>query len=256
MSALTDIFFGNIYITMGWAAVLVVVLVVRVFQYFTRHEYVVAQVSEVDHMGEFLTIDAEATSSTCIRTKNNRRFYRTSGGYLIKASRYKNYTMYFGKLGTGYAFEPDQEKEDRDLFDVLGSVLGPEFMNQLEADELKLIQESPFIFNEDSKVGTLYDALAHIWDEDLLKKLPPEHLKPLIDSQLYVTVELERGHTPEGYKPVSDEDITTDANKRMADLISMGVEGIRNEDWVKLIFAVAAGVGVTFMAQAIGLFTF
>ena len=154
MSALTDIFFGNIYITLGWAAVLVVVLVVRAFQYVTRHEYVVAQVSEVDHMGEFLEIDAQATSSTCIRTTNNRRFYRTAGGYLIKASRYKNYTLYLGKLGTGYAFEPDQTKENRDLFDVMGSVLGPVFMNQLEASELKLIQESKFQFNEDTKVGT------------------------------------------------------------------------------------------------------
>lgn len=251
-----DIFFGNIYLTVGWAAFVVLVILVRTFQWVYRHEYVVAQLSEVDHMGQFLAIDTQGTSSTCIRTKSNTKYHRTSGGYMIKASRWKTYTMYFGKLGTGYAFEPDQSKESRALFDVMGSTLGPEFMNQLEAKELKAIQESPFILTQDKKIGTLYEALATIWSDELMEKLPYEHRKPIEDSKMYVTVELERGHTPEGYKPVSDQDITTDANKRMADLISMGVEGLRKEDWVKLIFAVLAGVGATFAAQALGLFTF
>lgn len=254
--AITDIFFGNVYLTIGWAAFAALIILVRVFQWFTRHEFVVAQVSEVDHMGQFLEIDKEATTSTAIRTKTNNKYYRTSGGYLIKANRWKNYTIYFGKLGTGYAWEPNQAAESRTLFEVLGSVLGPDFLEQLEAHELSAIQKCPYLFNQDTNVGLLYDALAHIWDEKLLAKLPPEHLKPLMESKMYVTVELERGHTPEGYQPVTDQDITTDANKRMADLISMGVQGLKKEDWVKLIFAVCAGVGVTFLAQAIGLFTF
>lgn len=254
--AITDIFFGNVYLTIGWAAFVVLIAGVRVFQWFTRHEYVVAQVSEVDHMGQFLPIDSEATTSTAIRTTTNNKYYRTSGGYLIKANRWKNYTMYFGKLGTGYAWEPNQAAASRTLFEVLRAVLGPKFMEQLEADELTKIQKCPYLFNEDTNVGLLYDALAHIWDEKLLAKLPPEHLKPLMESKLYVTVELEKGHTPEGYVPVTDQDITTDANKRMADLISMGVQGLKKEDWVKLIFAVFAGVGATFVAHSLGLFTF
>jgi hypothetical protein len=246
-------FLTNPLIIAGIIAIAVSGVTVALFRYITRHERVMWQVSEVGNNGIFRELDSKATTSVFIRTKDRYRAVRRADGIPTKAGRYKQYTIFPTKLAVGYVWKLDTTKESYTFFEVINKVLGEEFINQLEVPELEKIHAFKGQFNNDTKIGSFFDALQMILEPETIKAIDPEYQKKLMDSKLYVTVDLEKGQTPEGYQPISDKEITYDANRTMANLLSQGVEGLQKRDWIFIGAVFLAGMGTMLLLEAIGL---
>lgn len=243
--------FGNPIIILGVIAIILGIgLVYFAFWYF-RHEYQLMYLSEVDFSGTILKI--LNVGSTIIDTIDNKRFIRVSPSFNIKRG-IKVITMFLGKVGTGYCYRIESDKKDLSFFDTMREVMGKEFVDNLTEEEISKILETPWYMTQRESIGTLWDALNQVLGEELMDTLPEEHRIKLIDSKIYVTVKLEEGLTPEGFKPITEEDIKSEANKNMASLIGQGIKQTLKEDWLKIALAVGCGIGLCFIAQSIGLF--
>jgi len=123
-------------------------------------------------------------------TKNNIRFFKHGRSYAFTGMMNRLKSVFFAKEGTAYTakllgFSGTQEKPTR---------IELEFPTVWEAVRLKL-----------------GDNWIRAWPEDKKKLLQ--------DEKFLVTVDLEPGLTPEGYKPATEQDIADKGKRDMAKLL-------------------------------------
>jgi len=150
-------------------------------------------------------------------SKDNRRFIRNSVAYTLREGG-KTLTCWLAKRGTAYTFQPDYTEEGR------GKV-----------------------------IGSMWDRLLSILGTTIETEFSDEWRESLKESKVYVTVELEKGVTPDGMEVMSETGVNTEANQGMSDLIGVGLrQRILKEDWVKNFGLMAIGATALWLAQTMG----
>lgn len=172
--------------------------------------------SEAERLCEPLIV-TELTPKS-IRTKGNKRFFRNAIAFNVKRGR-RIVTTWLAKRGTAYTFKP------------AGTPKG-----------------------KAKKLGSIYEALESIWSKELLEKLAKEYRDPLMISDIFVTVELEAGFTPTGFTAATEEDVFTEANQNMAELVGSRIkEALRREDWIRNAGLAGIGAAGVLIAQNLGI---
>lgn len=141
-----------------------------------------------------------------LKGKENTRFVRNKGTWNWDLNG-KTITCCLSKLATAYCFDPE------------GTPKG-----------------------KAKRIGSLWDALKGIWGDEECDKLNEELKEPLMQSKIFVTVDIEGGFTPKGLPKMDERDVFDDANQNMAQLIGSTIKHILDkEDWVKNAGLIAMG---------------
>ena len=211
-------FMNEPIVTLGIVAILFAVFVLIVsFRTFTPSQEVL-YFSEAERLCEPLTVKELTPKS--IRTKGNKRFFRNAIAFNVKRGR-RIVTTWLAKRGTAYTFK------------LAGTPKG-----------------------KATKIGTIYEALESIWSKELLDKLAKEYRDPLMISEIFVTVELDTGFTPTGYVAATEEDVFTEANQNMAELVGSRIkEVLQREDWIRNAGLAGIGAAGVLIAQSLGILT-
>ena len=143
---------------------------------------------ERDGRGSDLAVKLE--DEIRLDTTNNIRFFKHGRSYAFTGVMNRLKSVFFAKEGTAYTskLEGFSGTEDEP------TMLELEFPTVWEAVRLKL-------------------------GDDFLKPFPEEQKKLLQDEKFLITVGLEPGLTPEGYKPATEQDIADKGKRDMAKLL-------------------------------------
>ena len=164
-----------------------------------------------------LQLKVLSESPRLVTTEKNMRFLRNSVAYTFRIGK-RMVTRYLGKRGTAYTFK-------------------------LKEGKVK-------------KVGSIYDGVVAIWGQDKVDKLKSDELKQLKDSELWITVDLEKGLTPTDYTPFSEQDIKSEANVGMANLVGKAIrEELESSDYIRVLALLGAGGCAIFLLAALGIIT-
>ncbi len=181
---------------------------------------------ERDRRGERLSIEEEtAPSLSCKKRKGaSLKFFKYGGSYVFSEGG-KMVTRFFGKEGTAYTYK----------------FQGAEG-NGEEVTAVKIGS------------GSLEDALIHVWGEDFYKEVPDAQKKLVENSKVYVTVDLESGLTPEGYTPISEEDINEEQDREAAKIFSKGLGATSKQQLYQGMLWAALGGLLIFVLYNVGVF--
>jgi len=173
--------------------------------------------SETELIGSELSV--KKITPKRLLTKD-KRFFRIAGtrAYNFRIRR-KNVLTWLGKVSTAYLFKPATTPEGKA-----------------------------------EKIGSFYDGLVTILGESVVKLMKPEHLDKCIRSELFVTVNLGEGYTPEGLPVIDETGMYTEQDREMARMLGKGLkEGFRKEDWIRNGGLIGLGIALTFILQNLGI---
>jgi len=212
---------SNPVVLVAMFALVGVVVVLMVLQDQLRKCYEVWYFSESERLIEVK--ESLTLSPKQIKTKDNYRFMRNSVAYTLKRGA-KTVIVWLAKRGTAYTWMPTQPKNGEDGKPIY------------------------------QRVGTLWDGLNSALGEDELKDIPADTLKKLVESKIFVTVDLEEGTTPAGFSAMSEQDVNTEANNDMASLIGYRIRNALNEiDYLEKIALMGSGGLVILVLQGMGI---
>ena len=143
---------------------------------------------ERDGRGKDLAVKLE--DEVRLDTKNNIRFFKHGRSYAFTGVMNRLKSVFFAKEGTAYT----------------AKLLG---FSGTDEEPTKI----------DLKFPTVWEAVRLKLGDQFLKEFPEEKKKLLQDETFLVTVGLEPGLTPEGYKPATEQDISDKGNRDMARLL-------------------------------------
>jgi hypothetical protein len=109
---------------------------------------------------------------------------------------------------------------------------------------------------ETGEVGefTLYRIMQAVWGNDVINELQDEQKQKLIKSEVMLTVRLEEGKTPVGYKQRSESYIKKESDQDMAAMFGENVKRtFSREDWIRSGALIGSGIALCYIAQAMGL---
>jgi len=154
-----------------------------------------------------------ATSIECGSVKGYppQRFYKYKPGWLGATGRFikRPSVIFLGKEGTAYTWGLESGKE--------------------------------------KKIGGLADAIRTVLGERFYELMPEEAKKKLEESKINVTVDLEEGLTPEGFRPVSEEEILREEDRKAAETFWKGKKEAEKGATLNTIITILAGVGIGFI---------
>jgi hypothetical protein len=100
----------------------------------------------------------------------------------------------------------------------------------------------------DKKVeSTLTATLLTLWGKKFYDLIPDEQKQKVEEAKINVTVDLESGLTPEGYRPITEEDIHTEEDRKAAETFWEGKKRLDSGQWLKIILPGLAGFGLAFV---------
>jgi len=212
-------FFANPMFIIGVSTVFIIAFAI----FFLKREILpslgrILYMSEMELIGNELSVTKITPKR--ILTKDGKRFFRIQGtrAYNFRIRR-KNVLTWLGKVGTAYLFKPEDTPEGKA-----------------------------------KKIGSFYDGLTCILGENVVKQMRPEHLEKCKESELFVTVDLEAGYTPEGLPEIDEAGVFTEQDRDMARMLGKGFqEGFKKEDWIRNAGLVGLGVALTFILQQLGI---
>lgn len=178
-----------------------------------------------------------------LKTKDNYRFIRNSVAYTLKRGA-KTIVVWLAKRGTAYTWKPQHNKRiDKPVYDEDGKQKHDEDGNPLFETETVY-----------QRVGTLLDGLRSAIGEELVKDLEPDVYEKLVKSEIFVTVDIEEGTTPDGLPPMSEKDIYQEANGDMAELIGHRIRNaLAQIDWIEKIALMGSGGLAIVILQGLGI---
>jgi len=105
----------------------------------------------------------------------------------------------------------------------------------------------------DLEFPTVWDAVKFKLGEDFLRPFPEEKKKLLQNDKFLVTVDLEPGLTPEGYKPATDQDIEDKGARDMAKLLGEAAKMALHGGMIDKVPWIGMGIAVGLVgAMALG----
>lgn len=210
---------------------------------------------ERDHRGQRLRITEEtATTIYCRRKKgSDKRFFKWGGSYIFHEAG-KMITRFFSKEGVAYTYRfktstpttnpgvvPDEVTQDVQCLSC-----GEVFTTELPVVKIGMRGE---------EVGSLEKVLTGLWGKKFFDEIPPKQRKIIEDNKILVTVELESGLTPEGFSPVSEEDIKEEEDRAAARIFAKALAPGAKQELYKGFLWASLGALLTFIAFNIHVFT-
>ena len=166
--------------------------------------------------GLFEPINIDATTPKCLHsTKRDFRFFRTSKSY---KNRFKSELLWLAKMGKGYVFRLKQGEKDKA-----------------------------------EKLGSLWEGLNVILGEDICNGFTDYVKDKLMDSKIYLTVELEQPPFPVEYEELTEQDVKNENAQRMSSVMFAGMKDQLKEDYIKIIFILGTGIAIALVAIRLGL---
>lgn len=179
-----------------------------------------------DRRGQKLVVTEETAHSLRVERKGlltfrsrhtPLRFIKLAGAYVFTEGG-KMVTRFFGKEGTAYTW-------------------------RLEG-------------NEEIKVGPLPELLKGIWGDKFYLEIPRGQRDAVEDENVYVTVKIGEGLTPEGFSAIKEEDITHEEETRAARTLGTGIqEKTAGKTLYEGLLWAAVGFAVCFALYNFGVFT-
>lgn len=161
-------------------------------------------IGEEERRLDTINIDFESPTTLVSRKKPNpRRFFKWKAGY-IESRRGKRILNYICKRGTAYTWSVD---------DGGGT----------------------------TKLGTVWDALVHIWPDELVKKIPENAAEMLKTSKVYATVDIDPGLTPANFTAITEEMIISEGDQTMALEFAKARKSANRAPMMLLIMTLGAG---------------
>lgn len=177
---------------------------------------------ERDGRGEELAVKLE--DEVRLDTKSNLRFFKHGRSYSFTGIMNRLKVLFFAKEGTAYTAQ------------LLGFSGTEEEPTRIEL-----------------KYPTVWEAVRHKLGDDFLRPFPEEQKKLLQDEQFLVTVDLEPGLTPEGYKPATEQDIADKGNRDMARLLGEAAKMALHGSLIDKVPWIGVGVAIGLVgAMALG----
>jgi len=169
---------------------------------------------------DFDILEETACSIICKLRKGMppQRFYKHKSGYtgVVGTVLKKPITRFFGKEGTAYTWS-----------------VGTDIKTPVKL--------------------TLWETIKHVWTDDFYNQIPEAQRKTLEASKLDVTIDLDEGLTPEGYRSVSEEDIKREEDREAAKTFWKGKSSAEKTQLVSLLITGIAGFGIACALQIIGI---
>jgi len=97
------------------------------------------------------------------------------------------------------------------------------------------------------QIGKLSDALRTVLGKKFYDLMPEEAKEKLEESKINVTVDLEEGSTPEGFRPISEEEILREEDRKAAETYWAGKKEAERGAILNTIITILAGVGIGFI---------
>lgn len=247
----------NILIGILFLAIGVVVGVVCV-RFLMRPRNQILYCRERDGRGLELNVAAE--DGVCLETNSSPelRFFKYGRSYEF-SKRGRRFTRFLGKEGTAYTWRLQGFSKTPTKFETVTEELpvldknGRAILDKKGFPVFKSQDRQVAVEWEDTKVDvefpTLEDALKYRWGKEEYDVVPESMKQKLRDNSMLVTVNLEAGIVPEGYKPITESVIRKKANEDMAALIGKSVKGAISAgitDWLPYILA---GAGIMAIAS-------
>ena len=177
---------------------------------------------ERDGRGQDLAVKLE--DEVRLDTKNNIRFFKHGRSYAFTGIMNRLKSVFFAKEGTAYTAK---------LLGFSGT-----------SDEPTQI---------DLEFPTVWEAMKIKLGEEFLKPFPEDKKKILQDEKFLVTVDLEPGLTPEGYKPATEQDISDKGNRDMARLLGEAAKQALHGGMIDKVPWIGMGVALGLVgAMALG----
>lgn len=188
-------------------------IILLLVYYLSRPRMEVLYFSESDRRLKPIKINKEKPRSLVHKGSEAMRFFKYRGSWgALAFGGLKKITTFLGKMGTAYTF-------------------------QTEGGEVK--------------IGKLYDAVKLVWGEDVCDKLKPEQRDLLQKSEIYVTVDLEKGITPEGFEPITEGDIASEGELKVVESYARGRSEAQKPPALQYMFTLIAGAGIGIIASIV-----
>lgn len=177
---------------------------------------------ERDGRGSDLAVNVE--DEIRLDTTKNLRFFKHGRSYAFTGIMNRLKNIYFGKEGTAYT----------------AKLLG---FSGTDEDPTKIDLEYP----------TVWEAVRHKLGDDFLRPFPEEQKKLLQDEMFLVTVNLEPGLTPAGYKPATEQDIADKGKRDMAKLLGESAKMALHGGMIDKVPWIGMGIAIGLVgAMALG----
>lgn len=207
---------------------------------------------ERDGRGEEYDIEKEDAISLETKTEPPLRFFKYGRGYVFtiasRLRKLKKVTRFFGKEGTAYTWRLEGFKKDPTKFKT--KTVTVEVGDPPKKKKVKVKEPIEW---EPKKVSlefpTLATAVEHKWGKEFFETVPEDRKKQLMDDKMFVTVNLEPGITPEGYKPITESQIQAKADENMAELLAYKFKQLAKKAVIDWIFPALAGAGALAIAS-------
>jgi len=168
---------------------------------------------ERDGRGTDLAVKLE--DEVRLDTANNIRFFKHGRSYAFTGIMNRLKSVFFAKEGTAYTAKL-------------------EGFSGTDEEPTKIELEFP----------TVWEAVRNRLGDAFLRPFPEEQKKKLMDHKFLVTVGLEPGLTPEGYKPATEQDIDDKGNRDMAKLLGEAAKMALHGGFIDKIPWIGFGVAV------------
>ncbi len=196
-----------------------IIIGLLIYRVMTRPKNQVMYCRERDGRGLELDIGKEDHATFESNTDPPLRFWKYGRAYNF-LKRGRTYARYFAKEGSGYSWR----------------------LQGFEKKQGKLVQvEIPF--------PTLEAAVQSVWGEAFYATVPEERQAALRDNAMLVTVNLEPGITPDGYKPITEQTIRKKNREDAKDLIARGLKGAVKDPIMKTLMYLGCGAGIGWIAN-------
>lgn len=242
---------------------------------YRRPKNRVFYIRERDSRGEELKISREDSISLRTESDPPLRFFKWGKAYDFRGRFHRVFTTFFGKEGTAYSwrlrghdkkpteyeekqfemFDDNQnpiliekrDEEDNILEDEDGNTI---MIPKMETKKIPVKWETEKI---EMSFETLEEAVKYRWGESFYRTVPENRKMQLQDLEMLVTVELEEGYTPEGFKPITEEQIYDKANERVAEIWSVKARSAIKQPVVQYIAWMGCGVAIGLALVYLGL---
>lgn len=215
LDGIFNLFSQNWYIVIGLIGLLLFLGMMLYGKSMIKPDKEILYFSEAERLLEYIKV-IELTPKQ-VKCEGNKRFHRRTLAYLAIKSG-KPVTTFLGKRGLGYTFKPEDTPPKKAF-----------------------------------KLGSIYDGIVNVLGDDVVSIMLPEHIKSLKDSNVFVTVELERS-SDKDLPSITETDVYSTGNMNMANLVGERVaNALAREDWIRNAGLVGIGVALTYVAQNMGI---
>ena len=253
----------------GMASATVIILLLYIMMKRMKPGREVIYVRERDRRGQTLGITEESATAILCKSKKggiDRRFFKWAGSYSFN-EKGRHITRFFGKEGTAYTYRLQTGRESKNpIEENVEEIVREESVTtvptQVQCEkcgevfpwEVEIPVSASKVGTIGEELGSLENCLVTLWGKDFYGEIPEQNRKLIEGNKILVTVELESGLTPEGYSPVSEEDINEEQDRNAARIFGRALQpGARQELYKGFLWA-TLGMLLAFIAFNFGIF--